>query len=112
MSSCTDHNSCLGQYGQTLAYPTDPESLYGDRIYDKQTSNRRCYEKSPINIVEGFGRRGINRIIRWVIIIIILYILLTMLIQFMQPKETFTMDLGPTSPGFTGDTIKRILRIM
>ncbi len=107
--SCTRHDGCVGHSKKVLSYPIDPQSLYGDRTYDKQTANRRCYEKRPINIIEGFGRRRINRIIKWVIIIIILYILFTMIMQFMQPTEVFAMDISPTSQGFTGDTMRRFI---
>jgi len=112
MSSCSNYNGCVDNSRQTLAYPIDQESLYADRIYDNQTTNRRCYEKKPINIVEGFGKRRINRIIRWIIIIIILYILLTMLMQFMQPGKVFAIELSPVrnTPRLTGETIKKFFQ--
>ena len=110
MSSCTSYDGCVGRTRQTLAYPTDQESLYADRIYDNQAANRRCYEKNPIEIKEGFGKRRINRMIRWIIIIIILYILITMLMQFMRPRKTFTVDFTPMSIRMpTGRTIEEII---
>ena len=108
--SCTRYDGCADRSRQVLSYPTAPETLYGDRIYDNQTTNRRCYEKHPINIIEGFGKRRINRLIKWVIIIIILYILFTMVWQFVQPAKIFAMDISPVSPiGITGDTMKGFL---
>ena len=111
--NCHKYDGCVNQGRETLTYPTEDKSLYADRIYDNQTTNKRCYEKEPIEIIEGFSKNRLNRIIRWIIIIIILYILVSMLIQFLYPEKVYTIvDISPISmpvPKFTGETINEFI---
>ena len=109
MNSCSNYDNLVTKTNKTLEYPIDQESLYDDRIYDKHTSNRRSYEKYTINIVEGFGKMNINRILKWIIIVIILYVILTMLVQLVQPAKIF--GVSPASLGFTGETFTKIFRM-
>nr|QBK89124.1 MAG: hypothetical protein LCMiAC02_02170 [Mimivirus LCMiAC02] len=105
---CQNFNECGINARQTLAYPTDKRSLYADRIYDNQTVNNRCYSKHPINIIEGFGKFNVNKIIRWVFIFIILCIIFTFVVDFFKPKEVVHLAVDSIRASEGGMTLENI----
>ncbi len=76
MSNCDNYDDCIRTTRRTLKHPIDRNSLYRNRIYDNQTARRRCFELSPINILEGFGGGGltVNNLLKWAIILLIVYL--------------------------------------
>lgn len=53
--SCQDYNNCVAEQRKSIGFPDDGNSLYAYRAYDDQTARKRCYERKPVQIVEGFG---------------------------------------------------------
>ncbi|AYV82135.1 MAG: hypothetical protein Homavirus10_4 [Homavirus sp.] len=83
--SCNNYENCSKDERSTLQYPMDNRSLYANRVYDNQTSNRRCYESNPINIIEGFGFSSndmIKNILKLAIIILVLYVIYAIIMDF------------------------------
>lgn len=96
---CAEYNMCIYAQRAELRYPIDEKSLYANRIYDNQTANRRCYERNPINIIEGFGSGSlVNNLIRLAIFIAIVYVVY-MVIRRLMMKE---VDLGIRTESMRG----------
>ena len=82
MNNCKDYDDCVNNTMCALRRaPVDEESLYADAIYDTELARRRCYEKSPINIMEGFGNSKLtfNMVLRLVILLLIVYLVYMMI---------------------------------
>jgi hypothetical protein len=92
MNSCAGYDDCIAKTMDTLRYPMDKRSLYRYRIYDKQTANRRCYESNPINILEGFGSTELTltNILKWLIVIVIIYLIYVLVTDKHAIKEVKT----------------------
>ena len=58
--NCDSYDGCVKQGKNVLRYPVDTKSLYSQRIYDNQTANKKCYQRHPIEIIEGFGNMNLN----------------------------------------------------
>lgn len=101
MSDNKTYDNCIGELRGQLEYPLDKKSLYGKRIYDNQTANRLCYERNPVNIVEGFGNFlpsfAINDIIKYALILFVTYLLFQYLFV---PQQN--VNLGINSPQMGG----------
>jgi hypothetical protein len=98
--SCQNYETCIKQERENLKYPIDNQSLYMHRINDNQTANRRCYEKNPIEIVEGFGFGFTwNQIIKFVIVIVALLVVLFRMLakDFFMPKEVVSFGIASPS---------------
>jgi hypothetical protein len=102
--SCDTFGKCTDRESRNMRYPMDTKSMYADRYYDKQTGGARCYERNPIEIVEGFGAFNFNKVLLWAIIAIIVYLLYTMYFA----KEEITVGVqsagvpvSELNPGFT-----------
>ncbi len=106
--SCQNFDRCGINAAQTLAHPTDKQSLYADRIYDSQTVNNRCYSKHPVNIIEGFGKFNMNKILRWVCIIVILVIIFTFVMDLFKPKEIVSLAVDSVNATEGGMTLENI----
>lgn len=92
--SCDNFNSCVNNEHQNMNNPTDTKSLYNDRIYDNHTANNRCYTNNPVNIIEGFGNKNlINCLIKWAIIILIVYVIVTVAMELFQPNKTYRLNI-------------------
>jgi len=98
MANCETYDSCIAQNRDQLRHPMDTRSLYRNRIYDNQTANKRCYEGNPINIVEGFGAGGLslNKLLRWGIVILLVYLVVMM---FVDARGTTTTGFGQPTFG-------------
>jgi len=73
-NNCQNFDSCRSKEKETLQYPVDEKSLYADKIYDNQTANKRCYQKNPTNILEGFGfgcELSMDKIIKLTIVVLL-----------------------------------------
>ncbi len=90
--NCNNYDTCKQEKKSTLRRAADDMSLYGRRIYDNQTANRRCYETNPINIVEGFGL-SFNTLFKWVVIILVIYLVGTIIVQLFDTKEEVSIKL-------------------
>ena len=104
---CTSYDTCNEQSNKRMKLG---EGMKHATPYMKATAGQDCYTKSPpgsVNFVEGFGSKRINRAIRWIIIIIILYILATLIFKLFKPKEIINLGLSSEAPRLRGDTIKR-----
>nr|QBK88550.1 MAG: hypothetical protein LCMiAC01_02270 [Mimivirus LCMiAC01] len=112
MSACKNFNECLKEYDQILAHPVDKDSLYADEIYDDHVGATRCYVKNPINIIEGFGSRKLNRIIRWFIIAIILFVVASLIVQFFSPKKIISLNMTSESAYIPEHSIARIIGLL
>ena len=86
--SCNNYDTCKQEKKYTLRHGSDDMSLYGKKIYDNQTANRRCYETNPINIVEGFGF-SFNTLFKWVVIILVIYLVF----QLFNGKEEVSLEM-------------------
>ena len=73
--NCDAWGNCLKREMTNMRYPMATPSLYKNRFYDNQTAKSRCYERNPIDIVEGFGAMSLNNLLMWVVIILVVYLL-------------------------------------
>lgn len=96
---CGNFDSCMRKEMENMRYPLDKRSLYVNRLYDKQTAARRCYERNPINIVEGFGQwdASWNNIIKWVVVILLIILFIILAKDFFMPKEEVSIGTGSVS---------------
>lgn len=87
-----NYNTCIDQLNKDLEYPTDKNSLFAQKIYDKQTAARRCNEKYPIKIIEGFDSNSLNikSIIGCLVLILLIYLIFLVFVGF----TTDTIHLG------------------
>lgn len=99
--NCNNYDKCIENERSTLKYPLDTQSLYGGRAYDNQTANRRCYERNPIEILEGFGcpsRNTIKTILKWTIILLIIYVIYSIIMDIQKKEIRLNIEsAGPTS---------------
>jgi len=103
MRNCDSYNSCKVQEKENMRYPNDQRSLYVNRIVDNQTANRRCYERNPINIVEGFGNfdtDNLMQMLQWVVFIILIIVALNYFMQYIRKEQI--------SFGFSGGGVDSI----
>lgn len=98
--NCNSYDQCVMNEKNNMAYPTDTQSLYADRIYDNQTAHRRCYESTPMKI-EGFGCNfdTWRKIFMIIAIICIAYLIISMCMGNMGPKKvvSFPKEIRPFS---------------
>ena len=96
--SCNSYESCINRERENMRYPIDDRSLYMNRIFDNQTANRRCYERDPIEIIEGFGFSLTWESFLKLLVIVLLIILFIVLIKdSIFPKEQVTLNIPETS---------------
>jgi len=96
--SCNSYDSCSKRERENLGYPVDSESLYMNKIYDNQTANRRCYEKNPIDIVEGFGfPLSWEKILKFSIVVLLVILFVVLAKDFFMPKETVSINVPVAS---------------
>ena len=50
---CRNYDTCVDHVKSKLLRPVDSLSLYNNQIYDSETARRVCYNKEPIEIIEG-----------------------------------------------------------
>jgi hypothetical protein len=75
--SCDSYKSCVDARRKRMRFPADSTGLYEQGIYDRQTADRKCYEKGPIDYVEGFNCRSLRNlpwstILQWAVVILLL----------------------------------------
>lgn len=83
---------CREDTRNKLAYPVDNRSLYANRTYDNETTNRRCYENNPIKIVEGFGK--VNA---WTVVIVALIIIVAIYAYYKYISNSEVVHIGGMS---------------
>lgn len=106
MSSCAINGACSRKEMDNMNYPTDMDSLYANKNYDRQTAQRRCYEKSPFNIIEGFCSGSFwNRLIKLIILALFILLLIILVKDFVMPKETVSLGTKTVSE-FDNSSIK------
>lgn len=93
MGNCESYDACIQRERKNMRYPVDTQSLYAKRIVDNQTANRRCYQRNPIHIVEGFGNKNVMEILKWIILLVIIYFTVTYVMNYMT-KETVKINVG------------------
>lgn len=94
--SCSNYDDCRKRENKTLEYPMDVNSLYGQRIYDLQTENQRCYQRNPITILEGFGRSGFGQLLKLVLFVLLIVLVVSLFSDCFKPKEV--VEVGVESP--------------
>ena len=104
--SCNSYEGCINRERENMRYPIDNESLYMHRIFDNQTANRRCYERDPIEIVEGFGFSFTWESFLKFLVIVLLIILFVILIKdSIFPKEQVNIGV-PEATELRMSTVK------
>lgn len=68
---------CVNKYMKKLEGPVDENSLAGQRLYDKETAVSRCARKC----VEGFGCPNMRKLLKWGIVGVIVYLILSLLVE-------------------------------
>jgi len=96
-NACANYRSCLDKERKDIRYPTDPNSLYGQGIYDNQVALRRCYEKYPIEIVEGFSATWDN-FLKIAIVILLVFAFIALAKDFLVPHQEITVGVESVSP--------------
>ena len=92
---CSNYENCVNREKGQLGYPIDKESLYVNKIYDNQTANRRCYTKSPIEIIEGFGfPMTLESLLKMVVIILLVALFVILIKDSLFPKEQVTVGIA------------------
>lgn len=103
--SCGPYDNCYKQLDDRMK---KGEGMPQGSPYINAIAGAECYSKNPnVNFIEAFGTRKVNRVIRWIIIIIILYILATLIFKLFKPKEVLHLNMSTEAPRLRGDTIKR-----
>jgi hypothetical protein len=104
--ACQNYGNCINNEKKNLKYPIENTSLYSNRIVDNQLANRRCYEKNPIEIVEGFNTTngGIVGLLKWIIILVIVYYIVSYAIKYMATEELPPLGIRTSSTGGSSDT--------
>lgn len=97
--SCSSYDECKKKQNKTLEYPVDVNSLYGQRLYDAQTANTRCYQKNPVTILEGFGRVGFGQLLKLVLVVLVIVLVVSLVSGFnwCKPTEVISVDLKTPS---------------
>lgn len=105
---CKNYADCMNTEMNNLEYPVDQQSLYADRFYDEQTAKKRCYEKNKPDITEGFGFNNLNikNIIKWIIIIVIVYYAINFILGLNKEK----VGLNINTPAFGGSDSEEFLK--
>lgn len=104
--SCADFNNCTENNINNMSHPIDDKSLYNEKIYDNHNANDRCYTQNPVNIVEGFGNKNlINCLIKWAIIILVVYVIVTVAMELFQPARTFRLNIDTPRQTIGGNTL-------
>ena len=93
--SCKEYEDCVSKERNMLQFPEDNGSLYSQGVYDDQISRRKCYQKRPISIIEGFG----NNVILKVVAVVLLVLLVVVLFCQYQNNETKGMSYQSMSGG-------------
>ena len=92
-NSCKSYGSCRKEERTQLKYPIDQQSLYASRIYDNQTGNRRCYEKNPIEIIEGFGcGLFFEKLLKYTVVILLILALFFLAKDVIMPKQQVSIS--------------------
>ncbi len=101
--SCESYNACANARKKQMRFPADRNSLYAQGLYDNQMADRSCYEKGPIDYVEGFNCLGFRNlpwttILKWIVGIL----LVVLIVMLVQNREEIKLDIetpqAPASP--------------
>jgi hypothetical protein len=88
MNECKNYEDCIRNEREQLLYPIDRKSLYNHRIYDNQTANRRCYERDPFEIIEGFDDGfSWDSLLKFVVIVLLVVIFCVLAKDLFVTKE-------------------------
>ncbi len=91
-----DNFDCIIEEKKKIAHPIDNLSLYEKKLYDAQTANRRCYEKNPINIIEGFSYSVTwANAIKVLVIVLLVILFVSLLMDVIYPKEVVKVGVKP-----------------
>jgi len=103
--ACGPYDNC---YKKLTTRMEEGEGMPQSSPYIDATAGAYAYSKNPnVNFIEAFGGKKINRAIRWIIIIIILYILATLIFKLFKPKEVMTLGMSSVAPKLRGDTVAK-----
>jgi len=96
-----NYNTQVDNLNNQMLYPTDPQSLYADRIYDEQTAEKRAYESvSPMQrIMDSFKMRDgltMTNVLKVVLILVIVYLAYTLYMD--SKKETISLNIPTVTP--------------
>lgn len=96
--NCENYNNCMRTEMKNLEHPIDKNSLYMNRIYDKQTAARRCYQNNPIRIIEGFNNNVTwDKIIKWIVVILLIVLFVWFAKDLFIPKQTVSIGTNTVS---------------
>ncbi len=90
--SCSGFNNCQAEEVNRIGFPSDKDSLYAQKIYDKQTAANRCYANVPrtTNIIEGFGlpKMTMENMIKIGIIILLIVLFISLIYDYGAAANT------------------------
>lgn len=73
--SCKEYDSCVSEENNMLQFPEDNGSLYSQGIYDDQIARRKCYQRKPVSIIEGFGNNVLLKVVAVVLLVLLVVVL-------------------------------------
>lgn len=103
--SCKEYEDCVSEERNMLQFPEDNGSLYSQGIYDDQIARRKCYQKRPISIVEGFGNNVLLKVVAVVLLVLLVVVLFC---QYQKSDSGRGQYLGMSGGGLLGGPRKII----
>lgn len=103
--SCKEYEDCVSEEKNMLQFPEDNGSLYSQGIYDDQVARRKCYQKRPISIIEGFGNNVILKVVAVVLLVLLVVVLFC---QYQNKSPVSRSPLGMSGGGLFGGQQKII----
>ncbi len=104
--SCSAFNNCQTEEVKKMGFPADNDSLYAQKIYDKQTAANRCYANVPrtTSIIEGFGLpvMTMENIIKIGIVILLIILFVSLIYDYGANANTNNEVFAQTG-GFNGN---------
>ncbi len=101
------HNfeACVREQKKHLQKKASPNSLYAQRLYEDQSARAKC---TPQSVFEGFdggnftNNNMIMQLIKWAIIILTLWIIISLIMDSCKPSDTITLEIRPLTEGTVG----------
>lgn len=88
-------DSCVKEQKRKLRKNADPGSLYSEGIYEEQIARARCIE----GFEGGSNKDMFLRIIKWAIIVLALWIIISLVLGMCKPAETINIEIRPLTVG-------------
>ena len=98
------YNDCVRNELQKMHFPSNPDGLYSERLYDNQVAKYRCNNatnarNNRTNLIEGFSLQNPQfweTVCKWTSCVIVVLIIIWILVALFKPSQVYEIDI-PTS---------------